>query len=166
MHEWALAEGVISTAVEEAEREGLVAVERVEVVIGELQRIKKETFEFAIAEVLPEDTIAGAAWFLLPAIGFAAGLLASLSPCATASGSRSRAITRPSGAIASSIARACPPRPKVQSTSTAPGRSRSPSTTSPNMTGVCAASFVGPISANRRRHGAPHQRTSDRSASV
>lgn len=55
MHEWALAEGVISTALEEADREGLVAIERVEVVIGELQRIKKETFEFAIAEVLPRD---------------------------------------------------------------------------------------------------------------
>ena len=37
--------------------------------------------EFAIAALLPEDAIRGAAWFLLPAIGFAAGILASLSPC-------------------------------------------------------------------------------------
>ena len=37
--------------------------------------------EFAIARLLPEESIAGAAWFLLPAIGFGCGLLASLSPC-------------------------------------------------------------------------------------
>ncbi len=37
--------------------------------------------EFGIARLLPEEVIAGAAWFLLPGIGFAAGLLASLSPC-------------------------------------------------------------------------------------
>ncbi len=63
--------------------------------------------EFAVAGVRPEDTIAGAAWFLLPGIGFAAGLLASLSPCilplvplnvayigaADASGSRALAIS-------------------------------------------------------------------------
>ncbi len=37
--------------------------------------------EFGIAGLLPEGAIAGAAWFLLPAVGLAAGLLASLSPC-------------------------------------------------------------------------------------
>ncbi len=39
------------------------------------------SFEFAVAELLPADLIAGTAWFLLPGLGFAAGLLASLSPC-------------------------------------------------------------------------------------
>jgi len=37
--------------------------------------------EFAVAELLPRETIAASAWFLLPLVGFAAGLLASLSPC-------------------------------------------------------------------------------------
>jgi cytochrome c-type biogenesis protein len=37
--------------------------------------------EFGIAELLPEELIASANWALLPAMGFGAGLLASLSPC-------------------------------------------------------------------------------------
>ena len=37
--------------------------------------------EFWTAEFLPEETIAGTSWLLLPAVGFGAGLLASVSPC-------------------------------------------------------------------------------------
>ncbi len=37
--------------------------------------------EFAAARLLPEQSVASAAWFVLPAAGLAAGLLASLSPC-------------------------------------------------------------------------------------
>jgi cytochrome c-type biogenesis protein len=37
--------------------------------------------EFAVAGLLPQGAIAGAAWFLLPLVGLGAGLLASLSPC-------------------------------------------------------------------------------------
>jgi cytochrome c-type biogenesis protein len=37
--------------------------------------------EFAVADLLPEQAIAGSAWFLLPVIGFGCGLLASISPC-------------------------------------------------------------------------------------
>lgn len=37
--------------------------------------------EFAVADLLPQGAIAGAAWFLLPLVGLGAGLLASLSPC-------------------------------------------------------------------------------------
>lgn len=37
--------------------------------------------EFAAARLLPEASIAGAAWFLLPLLGLSAGLLASFSPC-------------------------------------------------------------------------------------
>ena len=37
--------------------------------------------EFAIAGLLPEEWIGGAAWFALPAIALGAGLLASVSPC-------------------------------------------------------------------------------------
>ena len=40
----------------------------------------------------------------------------SVRPAATASGSRSKAISRPLAASRSSSARACPPRPKVPST--------------------------------------------------
>lgn len=37
--------------------------------------------EFAIAAWLPREAIADTAWFLLPVVGFACGLLASVSPC-------------------------------------------------------------------------------------
>lgn len=37
--------------------------------------------EFALAGLVPLETVAGSAWFLLPFVGFGAGLLASLSPC-------------------------------------------------------------------------------------
>ena len=37
--------------------------------------------EFALAAWLPDDAIAGTAWFLLPLVGFGCGLLASFSPC-------------------------------------------------------------------------------------
>lgn len=38
--------------------------------------------EFALARtLLPEETVQSAAWFLLPLLGLAGGLLASLSPC-------------------------------------------------------------------------------------
>mmetsp|Transcript_2089 Transcript_2089/g.7257 ORF Transcript_2089/g.7257 Transcript_2089/m.7257 type:complete len:276 (+) Transcript_2089:541-1368(+) len=46
---------------------------------------------------------------------------ASASPTATASGSMSNAWSRPSGAMAASIALVCPPRPNVPSTNTPPG---------------------------------------------
>jgi cytochrome c-type biogenesis protein len=37
--------------------------------------------EFAVAELLPRETIEHAAWFLVPVFGFAGGVLASFSPC-------------------------------------------------------------------------------------
>jgi len=37
--------------------------------------------ELSFARLLPAETLAGTAWFLLPLAGFGAGLLASLSPC-------------------------------------------------------------------------------------
>jgi len=53
VHEYALAEAVITTALREAEREGIEKIRRIEVHVGELQRIRAETFEFALREVLP-----------------------------------------------------------------------------------------------------------------
>lgn len=37
--------------------------------------------ELSLAGLVPAESLAGAAWFLLPLIGFGGGLLASLSPC-------------------------------------------------------------------------------------
>jgi len=62
MHEWALAEGVIRTALETAEAEGLGAISRIAVRIGELQRIEKDVFQEALERVMPpsETRLAGA----------------------------------------------------------------------------------------------------------
>lgn len=54
MHEFALADAVITTALREAEKEGIERIKRIEVHVGELQRIKADTFEFALREVLPK----------------------------------------------------------------------------------------------------------------
>ena len=51
MHEWALAEGVLATAREVAERENLTNLTRIDVRIGELQHIEKDVFEFALQQV-------------------------------------------------------------------------------------------------------------------
>ena len=61
MHEFALADAVITTALRVAKREGMASIERIEVRIGELQRISRETFEFALREVLPLELPAVAA---------------------------------------------------------------------------------------------------------
>ena len=55
MHELALAQAVISTALEAAEEQGIARLTRIDVRIGELQRIDREVFEFALREVLPAD---------------------------------------------------------------------------------------------------------------
>ncbi len=55
MHEWALAEGVVVTALEEADRLGFERIDALRVTIGELQQISKDVFEFAVAEVLPKS---------------------------------------------------------------------------------------------------------------
>jgi hydrogenase nickel incorporation protein HypA/HybF len=62
MHEFALAEAVVATALEAADHRGIATIRRLEVHVGELQRIRKETFEFALREVLPsnEPRLAGA----------------------------------------------------------------------------------------------------------
>ena len=66
MHEFALAEGVVASAIAAAEKAGMTRIQQVEVRIGELQRISRETFEFALTELLPADEprIAGASFEL------------------------------------------------------------------------------------------------------
>lgn len=53
MHEFALAEAVIDTALATAHREKIERLTRIVVRIGELQRIERDAFEFALREVLP-----------------------------------------------------------------------------------------------------------------
>ena len=61
MHEWALAEGVIRTALEAGREAGLSSIARISVKIGELQRIERDVFQAALERVLPrsEPRLAG-----------------------------------------------------------------------------------------------------------
>jgi hydrogenase nickel incorporation protein HypA/HybF len=55
MHEWALAEAVIATAEQIAEKEGLTQVAEVTVKIGELQQVKRDIFRFALQQLKPDN---------------------------------------------------------------------------------------------------------------
>jgi hydrogenase nickel incorporation protein HypA/HybF len=55
MHEWALAEAVIKTAAEIAEKEDLKQVTEVTVKIGELQQVERPIFRFALAQLKPAN---------------------------------------------------------------------------------------------------------------
>ena len=52
MHEWALAESIVLTIEYEARKRGLKIIEVAEVVVGELQSIDREVFEFALNELV------------------------------------------------------------------------------------------------------------------
>jgi len=51
MHEWALAEAVIATVIEESRKEGLEEVTKIKIKIGELQLMDTEIFVFALNEI-------------------------------------------------------------------------------------------------------------------
>jgi len=51
MHEWALAEAVISTTLKIAEEKGLKEIIELKIKIGELQQIDQEIFEFALSQL-------------------------------------------------------------------------------------------------------------------
>lgn len=53
MHEWALAEGVLTAALKACEREGFSEITEIVVSIGELQQIETDIFEYALKEVFP-----------------------------------------------------------------------------------------------------------------
>lgn len=55
MHELALADAVVTAAIRVADREGLSEIVRLEVSVGELQRIDTGVFEFALRRVIPAD---------------------------------------------------------------------------------------------------------------
>ncbi|KXB06430.1 hypothetical protein AKJ53_00410 [candidate division MSBL1 archaeon SCGC-AAA382F02] len=57
MHEWALAEGVISTAIDAAKENEAEEVSKINIKIGALQQVDREVFEFALKEI-SNDTIA------------------------------------------------------------------------------------------------------------
>jgi hydrogenase nickel incorporation protein HypA/HybF len=51
MHEWALAEAVIATAIEESRKEGVKEITEIKLKIGELQQMEIEIFKFALDEI-------------------------------------------------------------------------------------------------------------------
>ena len=51
MHEWALAESVVSAASQIAEKEGLREVIEVNIRLGELQQVELDIFEFALSQL-------------------------------------------------------------------------------------------------------------------
>jgi hydrogenase nickel incorporation protein HypA/HybF len=55
MHEWALAEAVIVTAKQIAEKENLKEVKEVTIKIGELQQIERDILRFALSQLKPAN---------------------------------------------------------------------------------------------------------------
>ena len=51
MHEWALAESIIITSLEEAKKKKLKSLKEVKISIGELQQIENDIFIFAFNEI-------------------------------------------------------------------------------------------------------------------
>jgi len=54
MHEFALADAVVTAARQAAQEAGIDHLERIEVKVGQLQRISKDLFEFSLTQVIPE----------------------------------------------------------------------------------------------------------------
>ena len=52
MHEWALAESIITTVIETAKKEKLKIIKEIKIQIGELQQIEKDIFKFALNEII------------------------------------------------------------------------------------------------------------------
>ena len=52
MHEWALAESILTAAVEEAEKKHLKKITQIKISIGELQQIEQDIFQFALDEII------------------------------------------------------------------------------------------------------------------
>jgi hydrogenase nickel incorporation protein HypA/HybF len=54
MHEWALAESIILTVINESKNKKLKIINEINISIGELQQIELDIFDFAIKEILKE----------------------------------------------------------------------------------------------------------------
>lgn len=57
MHEWALAEGVVSTATKVAKENNASNILEIRIKMGQLQQVDREVFEFALKEI-SKDTMA------------------------------------------------------------------------------------------------------------
>jgi len=57
MHEWALAEAVISTALEVSKEKNVKEITELRIKMGELQQIDLEIFEFALSELTKNHNI-------------------------------------------------------------------------------------------------------------
>lgn len=55
MHEWALAESILTAAVEASDKEKLKKITEINIGIGELQQIELDIFEFALNEIIKEQ---------------------------------------------------------------------------------------------------------------
>ena len=54
MHEWALAESILTAAVEASEKEKLKKITEINIGVGELQQIELDIFEFALGEIIKD----------------------------------------------------------------------------------------------------------------
>jgi hydrogenase nickel incorporation protein HypA/HybF len=52
MHEWALAESILTAALEAADKENLKTITEIKICIGELQQIEQDIFKFALDEII------------------------------------------------------------------------------------------------------------------
>ena len=55
MHEWALAEAIIASASEIANKEKLEKVTEINIKVGELQQLEKEILQFALSQLKPAN---------------------------------------------------------------------------------------------------------------
>jgi hydrogenase nickel incorporation protein HypA/HybF len=55
MHEWALAESILTAAIEAAEKEKLKKITEIKIAIGELQQIEQDVFQFALDEIIKQQ---------------------------------------------------------------------------------------------------------------
>ena len=55
MHEWALAEAVITAASQIVEKEGLRRVTKVTIKVGELQQVERQILRFALSQLEPAN---------------------------------------------------------------------------------------------------------------
>ena len=52
MHEWALAESILTSTLEAAEKEKLKTITEIKIGMGELQQIEQDILEFALTEII------------------------------------------------------------------------------------------------------------------
>jgi hydrogenase nickel incorporation protein HypA/HybF len=55
MHEWALAESILTAAVEESKKEKMKRITEIKIALGELQQIENDIFKFALDEIIKEQ---------------------------------------------------------------------------------------------------------------